>query len=173
MPIDDDAGQTAPADLRTRHVSKRRRVLIWVSVGLCTILLSIGAVVGVTALVNSAGPFATPIEWTNDGPAATSIRLQSGGTADLVNFPRGTNSTERIDGKTYNCLERSITDELYTGPATWKTEGDWAFTLTFGSSTGLVRSGKSGYFLPEPDWQIARFDECGDGGEGWGLSQHD
>lgn len=145
----------------------------WALVCTCAALCAVLMVVGVVANDSEASKrlrldFETPIAWQggretfdNSGPEISmSLRLEGDGTAQVVNFPQGADTTEEVDGQTYVCLESSHAP-IYTGAATWEVRATNALVVKFGESSVTVVSGKNGYFLPDPDWSVLNVWECG------------
>ncbi|MDQ1075062.1 MULTISPECIES: hypothetical protein [Microbacterium] len=117
-----------------------------------------------------------PVEWmsvgqpTPGGDAATiTIRLEDTGRALVENMPRGAEGNDFFGGRKYTCF-RVEGDDVYSGPASWEWVSDFAVRLRFGSSSVLIFADKSGYFLPDPDWENPSFRECGYADREWHLS---
>lgn len=133
------------------------------------------AVTGMSFLATEARNAMLPVEW-HGGPVAeypiraTTIRLERDGTAQVVNVPRGEDKTRTYDGRDFVCFYRSEPD-LYSGPATWEWVSDWRVRLHFEDYSLTLRAGKSGYMLPDPDWESPRFTECTEGSVAWNFEQ--
>lgn len=117
--------------------------------------------------------FETPIAWssvpreTDASPTAEqiSLRLESDGTAHVINFPQGTAGRVTINDKTYVCFDR-MDAPLYSGPATWETKQSNEIIVNFAESSVPLFSDKAGYFLPDADWEYVSTGECGAGATG-------
>lgn len=106
-----------------------------------------------------------PIEWRGSAaePAAASeirLRLERDGQAQVVGVPRAREAEQEKNGRTYLCLEPTGED-TYTGPAEWEFVGEWGIRVRFETSSFVLRAGKSGSLLPDPDWDYPRMTECG------------
>jgi hypothetical protein len=141
--------------------------------------LAVGAAVAAAVLLlsgcaaqSSRPTFRTPIEWGGVQKASldmndvsTSLRLMDKDRAEVVDFPRGTVSSEKSDGETYTCLDRSSVSP-YSGMATWVATGADEIDVKFGRSSIPVFADSDGYIGRTADWGDVRISECGPGAEG-------
>lgn len=136
--------------------------VVLVLIGLAVVAAGVAAV----AYGSSGTKPEAPIGWRGEqvGSSITgtsNIRLEEDGSAFVVNLPRGRESEEIHNERTYSCFEPTVADP-YTGVASWERVSDWRFRLRFETTSIVLFAEKSGYFLPDPDWRNTYFSECGD-----------
>jgi hypothetical protein len=118
--------------------------------------------------------FSTPIAWGDayrkaDGksapftPVAATVRLDSGGKAELADFATGRTVSGK-DGR--KCLMVEAQDS-YSGPATWSSRNAYSVVLKFAGSAVEVQSGTSGF--GDQDWSGLTILECASGAT-WGFT---
>ncbi|WAC70143.1 hypothetical protein [Microbacterium sp. SL75] len=167
---------------RLPRVFRERRGLL-----VAIVVLVIAVVAG--ASLTSANDHAVrdsvaPVEWRGalDGSAPGSemrIRLQRDGTAEVIDAPRGDVTRQDRDearqnrnGRRHLCFAPAGTG-VYTGPATWEVVGEWGIRVQFDDSSLILRAGKGGSVLRDPDWNSPRMPECGENGKSWRFTRLD
>lgn len=125
-----------------------------------------------------------PVEWREAPDAAAPgsemrIRLQRDGRAEVVDAPRGDVTRQDRDearqnrnGRRHLCFAPSGKG-VYTGPATWEVIGEWGIRVQFDDSSLILRAGRGGSILRDPDWNSPRMTACGENGKTWRFARVD
>lgn len=125
-----------------------------------------------------------PVEWREAPDAAAPgsemrIRLQRDGRAEVVDAPRGDVTRQDRDearqnrnGRRHLCFAPSGKG-VYTGPATWEVVGEWGIRVQFDDSSLILRAGRGGSILRDPDWSSPRMTACGENGKTWRFARVD
>lgn len=125
-----------------------------------------------------------PVEWREAPDAAAPgsemrIRLQRDGRAEVVDAPRGDVTRQDRDearqnrnGRRHLCFAPSGKG-VYTGPATWEVVGEWGIRVQFDDSSLILRAGRGGSILRDPDWNSPRMTACGENGKTWRFARVD
>lgn len=155
---------------------RKRRLLVIVSVGIVAALLMGSFVVGAHEQAERGA--IAPVEWRGirEGDSTGGgmrIRLEPDGRAQVTGAPRGEvarqdrgEARQNRNGRRHLCVRPTGTG-VYSGPATWDVVGERGIRVQFEDSSLILRAGRSGSILREPDWNRPRMTECGDGGRTW------